>query len=370
MIEVSYPYSPCLTDLSARDVVLYGRKLAERISGRIDPECGLTVWDVIFAAGRSIASRAGKADKDGGAYDRNCSVCFLEAVAKPRPLYVLPLEKSEKGCSVGEPQRVIISLDNAPEKLARKLQKKNSSLARKPIGVIAKAKIAKEAKALRFKLGQGLMKSAARDRMFVARFNQETFLKGLSVSDKPLYTALSALYAIAFHQLTLRDIYHVDSIFSADEQDSREKDMLKNQSAYELVQIMESDSGKLIQAFDKMSRTLASLTLPPVDLSQMTMLAENYTCYAGVANMAAAWIKLLRQNKELAEGLLAFQGDDYSLINRRINDLYGFSAVVSLCDEAASVKSDTLRRLDLKSLDGYAEAERSAAETGDKKLGT
>lgn len=336
MIEVRYPYCSCPRDLSEREAVERGRELARRISGKLDAECGLTPYDIIFVAGRSIALRSRQADMRA---DVEGAAFLLKSALKGNPVYMLPVEKGEKCCRLGEARRVIVYFDDAPEKFMKRQQKKNASLAKKAIGAITKRKIQKEYPALDFKLLQSLMQSAVCDRMFVAQFNQETFLKGLDVADKPLYTALSALYAITFHGLTPEDIYCVDSIFSAHEQNSRQKDLLKNQSACELVQILNGGGRSCTETLDKMSRALANLSSRQADVCQMSLLAANYTCYAGIANMSAAWVKLLREDKPLADSLRSVQGEDFAPVNEKINRLLcRFSEAVAVCDNIAAGK--------------------------------
>lgn len=334
MIEVHCPYCSRPRDLSDREAVEQGRMLASRISGKLNVECGLTPYDIIFVSGRSISLRSRradmKADKEGAAF-------LLKSALKHKPVYALPLEKNEKGYRLGEAQRVIIFFEGAPEKFIKRQQKKNASLAKKPISSITERKIEKEYPAVDFKLLQGLARSASRNRMFVAQFNQETFLRGLDVSDKPFYTALSALYAITFHGLSLEDVYLVDSIFSADEQGSRQKDLLKNQSAREFIQIMNGDKIACTEMLDKMGRVLTNLSSQQTNISQMALLAENYTCYAGIVNMSAAWIKLLREDKALADSLQAELGEDFNRINDRITQQFGtFSEMVAICDNMAA----------------------------------
>ena len=359
MAEIFYPYSPCLFDRSMPEAVRYGLRLAGLICGS-GQEADLAQFDLIFSGSRPLSVIAGcKNDCDRAEKLRKCAEALLREAARLRPLYKVESD----GCTFGEPQRVLLTFTEAPQAFAAKQERKNRRLLGKPVGAVTKKRIEKTLKPLRLRLGSSLMQSVIRDRLFVARFNEETFLKGVAAEDKPLLTALSALYAITFHGLDLSDIYCVESIFSADEQHGREKDMIKNRSAHELAEVLSGDISVQGQAVDKMSRTLAKMPVPKADPEDIGLLAENYTRFAGVANMAAACIKLFRERQELCCELRRLQQEDYAVIYDRIRRLMGFSHAVALCDNLAAWRFVRGRRRNhaMSDLKSYGDVQRLSA---------
>ena len=339
MREIRCCYSACMTDGDERERVQYGLELAERIMGEPEQEWKVCAYDLIFSGGRSIASRTRRRkEQSDREYRQSCAATLVREAARVSPFYIKPVKKQDNGLLFQPVERLILSFDQAPASFERKQLARNTSFARRPISGYTEKKLSKRFSAVKLRLVSDMLQASVRDRLFIARFNQEQFLKGLAIEDKPLFTALSALYSITFFGLSLKDVYLVDSIFSDSGQQGREKDMMKTRSARELFEIMSGEPAVQAQTFDKMSRALVQMPLPAADFEKIELLAENYTCYAGVANMSAAYIKALKENSALAEALEEVQQEDFSDICEEVRRLSQFSAVVSLCDDLAAWK--------------------------------
>ena len=61
-------------------------------------------------------------------------------------------------------------------------------------------------------------------------------------------------------------------------------------------------------------------------------------CEQGI-DLWAAWVKLLREDKPLADSLRSVQGEDFAPVNEKINRLLcRFSEAVAVCDNIAAGK--------------------------------
>lgn len=367
-------------------MLLFGKDELEQLATlKID------ILSTLFAGKKSVRALYEKIYPDTFnriTYDKYAKRFIISQLLSGEELYLCRLQKDGEFFSLGNPERIICRYipDNSLEqqKIAKKLEKLSKKNKPKFLLNAVQRGIEAETKAAKLSIISGYMKEAANDRRFVARFNEEKFYSGINVdgsvmnvhevefvfknkmfnryiniAEKPVRMALSGLYCLAFHGLTLEEIYTVGKIFTLDI--DRREEKLKKQSGTEFLTLLyRQDLDNIAQAFAKMLEALMSLKLPVVDLSDINILRQNYTVYAAVANMGAAVIKSTKNMNEIEIALSGIMGKRFETAMVTAHRLMMFNKVVTACDSMANADEKTCalvgKNRSLSVLEGYDEA--------------
>ena len=83
-------------------------------------------------------------------------------------------------------------------------------------------------------------------------------------------------------------------------------------------------------------------------------LADNYTLYAGISNISAAFIAITKNESITLHMLSKRLGADFDRVMRAAEELSGYDKVVSLCNCVALLEKD--KNFEISELEGYGEA--------------
>ena len=246
---------------------------------------------------------------------------------------------------------------------------------------------------IRLRLLVDLMKSAQSDRRFIARFNEELFFKNvvvgtrklaasdvflfysgeganqyINIKSKPVQIAAIALYSIASKGLELSDIYSIEKIFPTQEGawHIRGKDNLKIEASNEFMSILRSaDFDATISMLAQMGLALLRIELPKIDLSEVKALADNYTLYAGIANIGAAYISITKDESITLRMLSKRLGADFDRVMKTAELFLRYDKVASLCNSVALLEKD--KNFEISELEGCADVIALQEKTGGLK---
>lgn len=374
---------------SANGLFDYTAKLCSEIFSEqtleVFKEYKIDVFEVIFSGKNTISELTKKAygSKHHALLPMLERCVFLSEAVKGNLLFYCAIEKKNGIASLGEPEQIRFILEGeAPLKFRKKLEKNNGRIIPEKKMTLFRILAAKKLVNIRLKLLVDAMKSAQSDRRFIARFNEEIFFKNIlmgtrrlaasdvflffsgeganqyiNIKSKPVQIAAIALYSIATKNLELSDIYSVEKIFPTQEGawHIRGKDNLKIEAANEFVSILRSaDFDAIISMLSQMGLALLKIKLPQIDLSRVKALADNYTLYAGISNISAAFIAITKNESITLHMLSKRLGADFDRVMRAAEELSGYDKVVSLCNCVALLEKD--KNFEISELEGYGEA--------------
>lgn len=283
----------------------------------------ISVYEGIFCHGKSIGELTRKRYpniySDKRKTEQLSSCLFVDLLLRGSQMFIFPIVQNNGRKLLppkiikGVPDRKIseIPKDSLLYKRLKKLEKTASNLPAYPIsahltrfGYLA----SKKRPLMEMKTAAAIMDIASKDLAFVTRFNAETFFKDadtsvfgrsvLCLSEKQDVAAFTALYAIALYGLTFEDIYRVEQVFGFTDGGIRSKDAQKRQAAMELIKLLEEKS-PLTRELDKMAQALIDLPLPPLEVKNPILTAENYVNYFGAAAIGSAFLKSVINNGRL-----------------------------------------------------------------------
>ena len=162
-----------------------------------------------------------------------------------------------------------------------------------------------------------LILSAKRDFEFISHFNSEMFYQNISakglqfsketvlgiyederymkiidLSDPRERMGFISLYAIAFYNLSLNDLYSVEGIFTL--QPNRETDEKKRLAGQDVFGLIFSENREEIRKrVSYMGEAIKKLPLPEIDLNINSIIKKNYTLYCGAGDMGKAFSRLI-----------------------------------------------------------------------------
>lgn len=269
-------------------------KKNDRTYGKIK----LSVYESVFSSKSSIADicRREYPDASEPRLKGLMSCALIRELNKGKRLFFFPIQEDEQK-SFGSVYTIL------PPMEIKYFSNRNGKIASPvKLGPIFSYILNKKRNELAVKVGAAVMKISRNELAFVTRFNEETFFKNVSV--KPIssfgitengdLSAFAALYTIAFHGLSIRDIYTVDEVFSFSAPDIRGKDDVKRQAASELSLKSETASDEeRTYIIQKMGQALFELPLPEADTKNLLVLAKNYVFYNAVSDMGNAYRKAL-----------------------------------------------------------------------------
>lgn len=355
---------------------------------RLFSEYKIHLYDAVFSGKNTISELARKKyGVKSHTMLTELEYCVLIAeIARGSLIFFCNISKDDSSASLIDPEQLHFTLTNVNDKRGRKLKKrieKNNYklLSEKKLQVftlLARKKLI----SIRLRLLVDVMKGAQSDRRFIARFNEELFFKNVTVGatrlaasdvvlffdgaganqylnlkQKPVQIAIIALYAIATRKLTLKDIYSVAAIFPTEEGAwrIRGKDDLKIEAANEFISTVKSaDFNAIISMFAVMGRAILELELPKTDLGDSKALADNYTLYAGISNIGAAYLTAVKNQSITLRMLEKALGTDFKRAMSAARLLTSYEKIVTLCNGIALLQKD--KNVDITQLDGYEEA--------------
>ncbi len=195
------------------------------------------------------------------------------------------------------------------------------------------------------------MKASEKDLAFIVRFNEETFFKSIDTSvfggnflclnDKRDIIAFTALYSMAFFQLSLEDIFGIDEVFEFSEKGIRSKDDKKHQAAEELTKQLK-ENAPMIPALKKMASVLIDMPFPPLNVKNPVFTAQNYVLYWGAASIGSAFLKAVINNVAFSNKL----GEKYLEAAKKAEILSDYQSAVSLCREIPVLYSRSSYRIE------------------------
>ena len=189
------------------------------------------------------------------------------------------------------------------------------------------------------------MESAKKNAEFIERFNSELFFKhcfykGTRISPaelskfyqtSPYFHTINlstpadrqpfiALYAMAFYGCTAEDIFSIDGIFSM--QPERFADNAKKTAANSVFNLLlRDDRTEMEAAIVQMGSALIAIQPPRVVLSEMHILAKNYTMFAGLSEIGRVY----------ADVAATFKGTSYPAV-KSAAALAEYGRLTELCN--------------------------------------
>jgi hypothetical protein len=260
---------------------------------------------------------------------------LLKFILKGKRVYFSRLFMKENSFEFLPPQQLSFEIEkpeSAERSYRKKLQKINERFRKKQKAVVLSKihlrKISGFLAEMNREAMKNLLTSAKRDFDFISHFNSEMFhhnltAKGLNfcketvigIYEEEKYTKIIdlsdprermgfiSLYAIAFHGLSLSNLYSVDGIFTL--QENREEDDKKRRAGQEVFELVfgENREGILTAAL-KMAAALKKLPLPEVSISLTSFIKKNFTLYCGIGDIGRAFSRLiLNDEKSLESGI-------------------------------------------------------------------
>lgn len=348
--------SPGLFEYAAREAA---RLLSAPADLRLFAELRTDVYEAVFAGRKSVRAITARRYKKVTSHRlfANLENCvFLDCVARGKAISVCRAEKRSNGAiAFAPPARLRAELTDPSLPGARKVEKRLRRGAAKP-SPLGERLIRRRLAPLKMRTISDLMRSAQSDRRFLARYNEETFFRGIVVGkrvcndadlfyfftsdsfnrvldlyQKPVRTAFAALYFISGYNFELKDVYSVGSVFSGEDQAlSRENEKKRSEATSELITVMKrGNEDEILSIAARVGLRLLGVELPPLDVNETTALADNYTLYAGVTNLGACFIAATAKCRGKLERKL---GADAERIYAAARFMSGYSKVLAFCD--------------------------------------
>lgn len=338
---------------------------------KIYSKLNASIFNSIFAGKTSITELTRKKYPASSSQQlKNLSSCvLLEKICAGDTIFFLKLTKINNRYVIAPPVQIKVQLEGSTlglEKIAAKIKRSADSQRPHPL---LKLQLSKKREDISIQLGAAIMKTSLKESAFVTRFNEETFFKNvpmkpltsgrLNLNSKSTLCAFAALYAMTYYNLSFRDIYTVDEVFSFSENNIRGKDSAKNAAALKLSEEMEkADDTQLNLTLIEMGETLTNIEPPDIDVKNFIVLAENYLFYTAAADIGEAFLKAVQYQKENTKAYNNFEGSSLERLKIFLDEaafLSKYRSAANLCGEIAAMEENG--QMNISKAPSYRKAE-------------
>lgn len=310
----------------------------------------LNIFDGIFFCGKSISELTRKKYSSCSPEQlEQLMYCeFLNKLCSGKSLFIYPID-TKRDYMLISPQKISAEL-TGNTKDAEEIQRKLKSGAdKKPFDTLYYKQALKRQGELELKIGGALMKEALKNQAFVTRFNEETYFRGvdltqlaeerLGIREKEYLLSFVILYSVAFFGLSYNDIYTVEEVFGFSEGGGiRSRDNVKTNSAYALKNdLLGCSDEQLGSMLEQMGQVLFRIPLPKLNPDGAASSACGYLLYCAAAQTGKTFLKIMESDREPAKW---YRGDfeySYNKAKERAELLSQYGKAAALCDDISSL---------------------------------
>lgn len=294
---------------------------------------------------------------------------FMDKLYRGRSLYIFPLDQS-RGYMMLSPERIVADLaDAGSHGKASDISGKSSPFRERFYDKYLYRLTLKRQDGLDMKVGGSIMKENLKNQAFVTRFNEETYFKGLDltqlleerlgISDRESILSFVILYSVAFFGLNFNDVYTVEEVFGFSDNGIRTKDNVKTSSAYALRNdLMRCSDRQLGSMLEQMGQALFGIRLPKLTAYSATGSVCNYLLYCAAAQTGKSLLKVMDSGRESARYYREDFPRSYDMTLDRAELLAEYRKAAALCDDIGSlmavkgaVVSDSPRYVQIEELE-------------------
>lgn len=309
----------------------------------------LNIFDGIFFCGRSISELTRKKYSSCSPEQiEQLMYCkFLNMLCGGKSLFIYPIDTKHDYMLIS-PQKIAAELTGNTKDLESIQRKLKSGTENKLFDKLLYKLALKRQGELELKIGSSLMKEALKNQAFVTRFNEETYFRGvdltqlmeerLGISDRESILSFVILYSVAFFGLSYNDIYTVEEVFGFSEGGIRNRDNVKTNSAYSLKNdLMRCGDGQLGSMLEQMGQAVLRIPLPRLNPDGAAASACGYLLYCAAAQTGKTLLKIMEGSKEPVKW---YRGDfeySYNKARERAELLSEYGKAAALCDDIGSL---------------------------------
>ena len=272
---------------------------------------------------------------------------FLDKLCRGKSLFIYPVDTKHDYMLIS-PQKITAELEGNTDGLDSVGRKLKSAAGERFFDKFLYRLALKRQGELEIKIGGSLMKEALKNQAFVTRFNEETYFRGvdltqlakerLGISDKESILSFVILYSVAFFGLSYNDIYTVEEVFGFSDNGIRSRDSVKTNSAYALKNDLQRCSdGQLGSMLEQMGQTLFRIPLPKLSADSASTSACGYLLYCAAAQTGKTLLKIMDSEREAARCYREDFEYSYNQTRERAELLSEYRKAAALCDDIGSL---------------------------------
>lgn len=183
------------------------------------------------------------------------------------------------------------------------------------------------------------------------------------LSDTKVRLEFTALYAMAYGDFTLSELFGKDAVF---EGSSAERDMELSKCAGDFITIVLNGNGiEIAGMLVNMISAFAECDLPEVNLSDLRSIMENYTIYYAVSSLAALCLDIFSLNENFKSFMRKKIIGSYWNYTKKLMLMKQYSSVAALCRKLAELNIEAFRDIPAyqnEITDAFEEAEKLVSE--------
>ena len=371
----SFSFSPRVI-LSERNTVEYLIRMKEYIFGSrcrdAAEKLGIDLFDLVFINDRTFGECCNMYLKRVRDRDRDIirTAFLLKKMYNGDYVRICDLKCENDKAYVKEPEHAYLNMLND---VADEQDKKKNFLSKFELKPSVKNSLNKKARialeAVRLSAMKFGMKSAVQYKELIDKYNYRRFSTNLRFNNRPasveqiekLLTErkkkcladlsnpktrinFSALFAITYGGFTVYDLYSKNTVFDTAIFDKEKKLAVL---AGDLIDIIYNGNGiEIANMFIHIITTFSKTELPPVDMSDLGSVMDNYSLYYAVATLASVCESVFKYNGlngELRQYLKKHTLENYWNCMDRLMLMKRYSAVVSFCYTLSNFDADIYR---------------------------
>lgn len=309
----------------------------------------LNIFDGIFSRGKSISelTRRKYSSCSPEQIEQLMYCEFLNKLCCGKSLFLYPIDTKHDYMLIS-PQKIAAELTGNAGELGTLQRKLKSGAENKPFDKLLYKLALKRQGELELKVGGSLMREALKNQAFVTRFNEETYFRGvdltqlmeerLGISDRESILSFVILYSVVFFGLSYNDIYTVEEVFGFSEGGIRNRDNVKTNSAYSLKNdLMRCSDGQLGSMLEQMGQAVFRIPLPKLNPDGAAASACGYLLYCAASQTGKTLLKIMEGDREAVKW---YRGDyeySYNKARERAELLSEYGKAAALCDDISSL---------------------------------
>ncbi len=309
----------------------------------------LNIFEGIFFLGKSISELTRK--KYSSCTPEQIELLmyceFLDKLCKGKSLFIYPVD-TKHDYMLLSPQKITAELDGNADDLESVKRRLKSAAGEKFFDKFLYGLALKRQGELEIKIGGSIMKEALKNQAFVTRFNEETYFRGvdltqlaeerLGISDRESILSFVILYSVSFFGLNYNDIYTVEEVFGFSDNGIRSRDSVKTNSAYALRNdLQRCNDRQLGSMLEQMGQTLFRIPLPKLSADSAAASACGYLLYCAAAQTGKTLLKIMDSGREPARCYRDDFGYSYDQTRARAELLSEYGKAAALCDDIGSL---------------------------------
>ena len=308
----------------------------------------LNFFDGIFYLGKSISeiTRKKYSSCTPEQIEQLMYCVFLDKLCRGRSLFIYPLDVN-RGYMMLSPQKIGAELDGSVKNMDPIQKKLKLTAHERSIDGFLYRLALKRQKELDMKIGGSIIKASLKDQAFVTRFNEETYFRGvdltqlaeerLGISDRESILSFVILYSVTFFGLNYNDIYTVEEVFGFSDKGIRTRDSVKTNSAHTLNNDLHRCSdGQIGSMLEMMGQKLFDIPLPELTADSAASSASQYLLYCAAAETGRTLLTVMNSGRAPVRCYKEEHWRSFDRTLERAELLSEYRKAAALCDDICS----------------------------------